>query len=142
MATPTSAVRSVEAAIVALVSVDSTFTTRCPGGLVNQEAEGQVYPFTLVSLPDERPWNTFGGRTVGNGRNQIIRLHVYSRYKGDREALLILERLIELLDHATLTVSGYGTVICEYLRGRVLVEDKDKLETRHIPAEFRVRVHE
>lgn len=145
MATPTSALRGVTAAIVTLVDADATFATRCAGGIVNHEAEGQTYPFVLASGAKgsvERPWNTFGGRTVGNGRDLIIRLHVYSRYKGDREALLILERLVELLDHETVSVTGYSTVIVEYLQGPVMVEAKDKLETRHIPAEFRVRVHE
>lgn len=142
MAAPTSAIRPVEAAIRTLVIADSTFLTRCPGGCSSDEVENQEYPFVLMDNGHEKPWNTLGGRTVGNGRELIIRLHVFSRYKGDREALLILERLVELLDQETLTVSGYGTVLIEYFAGRVLVEARDKLETRHIPAEFLVRVHE
>jgi hypothetical protein len=142
MATPTSAIRSLEAAIRALVIADSTFSTRCPGGLVDDEMEGQTYPFTMLNLAHEKSWNHFGGRTQGNGRDVLVRLHVYSRYEGSRESLLILERLVELLDHADLTVAGYGTVSLQYLSGRVLVETRDKLETRHIPAEFRCWIHE
>lgn len=142
MAAPTSAIRPVEAAIVALVAADSTFTTRCPGGIGSFEEEDQVYPFVLIDNGHEQPWNTMGGRTVGNGRELLVRLHVFSRYKGDREALLIWERLVELLDFATLTVSGYGTVIIEAIASRVLIEDRLKLEVRHIPGEFLVRVHE
>jgi hypothetical protein len=143
VAVPTSAIRPIQAAIRALVVADSTFTTRCPGGFVDDEEEDQTYPFLLMGpATHEKRWNTFGGRTVGNGNDAMIRLHVYSRYEGDREALLILERVVELLDHAALAVSGYGTVICEYQSSRTLVEDRDKLETRHIPVDFRVRVHE
>jgi hypothetical protein len=142
MATPTSAIRSVEAAITSLIEADATFISRCAGGIVNYEAQGQVYPFVLVSLAHERPWNTMGGRDAGNGREMLVPLHVYSRYEGEREALLILERLVELLDLATIAVAGYGTVIIEYMSGRVLVEDRNKLETRHIPAVFTAWVHE
>jgi hypothetical protein len=67
---------------------------------------------------------------------------VYSRYQGDKEALQILERLVALLNFVNLTVSGYTSAFCEYIAGRVLVEDIDKIETRHIPAEFRVSVQQ
>ncbi len=142
MGAPTSALRGVEAAIVALVSADSTFQTRCPGGIASDEVENQQYPFVLLDQSLERAWNTLGGRTAGNGRQLVARLHVFSRYKGDREALLILERLVELLDFSALTVSGYGTVLIEYVNSKVMIEDRKKIETRHIPAEFLVRVHE
>lgn len=142
MATPTSAIRSVEAAITTLLMADSSFATLCPGGVDSVELQNQLYPFVLIDNGHEQPWNTMGGRTAGNGRELLVRLHVFSRYKGDREALLILERLVELLDFATLSVSGYGTVIVESMASRVLIEDRLKLEVRHIPAEFLVRVHE
>jgi hypothetical protein len=142
MAAPTSAIFDVEAAIKALCTADSTFNTRCPGGMTSDEVELQTYPFVLMDNGLEKPWNTLGGRTVGNGRELTIRLHIYSRYKGDKEVLQILKRLVELLDFAELTVSGYQTVLIEYDGARVLVEDRDKLETRHVPAEFQVRVHE
>jgi Protein of unknown function (DUF3168) len=143
MAAPTSAIRAIEAAIVSALIADSTFTTRCPGGVVSFAPPEQVYPYVILFSAHEQTWNTMGGRLVGNGRDVLIRLHVFSRYEGDREALLINERMIELLDHATVTVSGYDTVLIQYLAGRVLVEDDaDKRQVRHIPAEFRVRVHE
>lgn len=142
MATPTSAIRLVEAAVRTLVTADSTFTTRCPGGMASDEVENQEYPFVLLDGAFEKPWNTLGGATAGHGRDAVLRLHVFSRYKGDKEAWLIVERLVELLDFASLTVSGYQTVLIEYLSSRMLIEDRDKLETRHAPVEFRVRVHE
>ncbi len=142
MATPTSALRDVEAAIRVVILADATFNTRCPGGLASHEDDQQEYPFTLFDNSIERPWNTLGGATTGIGRELIVRMHIYSRYKGDVEALEILERLIELLDFTTLTVAGYGTVIVEYLTAKVLIEDRKKLETRHVAAEFMVKVHE
>ncbi len=140
-ATASSAIRAVEAAIRTLALADSTFNTRCPGGIASDEVENQEYPFVFIDNGHEMPWNTMGGTTAGHGRELMVRLHVYSRYKGDVEALEILERLVELLDHQTLTVSGYTTAIVEYHSSRILQEDRDKLETRHIPAEFKVLVH-
>lgn len=141
MATPTSALLSIEAAVRALVIADSTFTALCPGGIASDEVENQTYPFVLLNDGTERPWNTLGGRTAGIGRDVMLRLHVYSRYKGDKEALSIVTRLVELLDFATLTVGSYTTVIAEYVAAKVLIEDRDKLETRHAPVDFRIRVH-
>lgn len=142
MGAPSSAVRSIEAAMRALVTADSTFTTRCPGGMASDEVENQEYPFVLLGDGAiERAWNTLGGATAGHGRDVMMRLHVYSRYKGDREAWLIVERLVELLDFASLSVTGYVTVLIEYVNAKALIEDRDKLETRHIAVDFRVRVH-
>lgn len=143
MGTPTSVVRSLDAAILILVRADSTFAERCPGGIKSREDENQTYPFTLMGDGTiERPWNTLGGATVGHGRDVMLRLHVFSRYKGDREAWLIAERLVELLDFASLSVAGYQTVLIEYVNAKALIEDRNKLETRHIVVDFRVRVHE
>jgi hypothetical protein len=143
MAAPSSSVRGTEAAVVALVSADSTFLARCPGGIGSREDENQTYPFVLAGDGTiERPWNTLGGAAAGHGRDVMLRLHVYSRYKGDREAWLIAERLVELLDFASLSVTGYQTVLIEYVNAKALIEDRNKLETRHIAIDFRVRVHQ
>ncbi len=142
MATPTSAIRAVEAAIRTLVIADTTFNTRCPGGLASHEDDVQEYPFVLFDKSSEMPWDTLGGATTGLGRAVMLRMHIFSRYKGDVEALEILERLVELLNFGTLSVSDYTTVIVEYFSSKVLIEDRKKLETRHIPVEFLVRLHQ
>ncbi len=102
-----------------------------------------LFPHILIGHAHERPMHTMGGTNVGMGWQVIVRVHIYSQYQGDKEALRILDRVVTLLNYASLSIAGYGTVICEYTMGRVLIEaSKDKIETRHIPTEFTVRVHQ
>jgi hypothetical protein len=69
-------------------------------------------------------------------------VHIYSRYQGDAEGLAILTRLVALFNFQPLTVTGFTSVICEYEQGRPLVENIDKIETRHMVAEFCVTVQQ
>jgi uncharacterized membrane protein len=39
-------------------------------------------------------------------------------------------------------VSGFSTVICEYLSDRLFLKDIEKIQTRHLPIVFRVRIHQ
>ncbi len=137
-----SATRLIQTAIYAVLSADSTLLSLATGGIHNDVPDGQVYPHVLISKASETPWHTMGGASTGIGWKNIIRTHTYSRYAGDLEGLNIHERIVALLNYQTLTVTGYGTVIVEYESGRVMVEDIDKVETRHIVGEFCVRVHE
>jgi hypothetical protein len=137
----TSAIRLIQEALVTVLVADTTLMDLVDD-VVNDVVDGQAYPYVQVSHAHEKPWHTFGGRTTGIGWQVIVRLHIYSRYEGDDQALRILERMVTVLNFATLTVTGYTSVCCEYLTGRVLVQDVDKIETRHIPAEFKVTVHQ
>jgi Protein of unknown function (DUF3168) len=138
-----SAIRPILEAVVAVLAADATLATLITG-VFNDVPDQQAFPYVLVRTATERGMHTLGGAAVGLGWNNVIRVHVYSRYQGDLEALQILERVVALLNFAALTVTGYTHVTCEYANAgavaRVLVEDVDKVETRHIPAEFRVRV--
>jgi hypothetical protein len=136
-----SALRSIQAAVFAVLSGDATLTALA--SVIGDIGPTRTYPFVLVGDGIEKPWHGLGGSQANKGYNDILRTHVYSSYQGDSEALTILARLTAVLDFATLTVAGYGSVLCEYEQGRVLREtDADRLEVRHIPAEFRVRVRQ
>lgn len=137
-----SAIRAIQTAVYAILVADSTLLALATGGIHNDVPEGAAYPHVLISKATETPEHTFGSATTGLGWNDIIRIHVYSRTAGDMQATLILERVVVLLNFQPVVVPGYGRVSCEYLSARVLVENIDKIETRHIPAEFRVRVHQ
>lgn len=132
-----SALRSIQASVYAVLSGDATLTALA--AVVGDIGPTRSYPFVLVGDGIEKPWHGFST----SGYNDILRTHIYSNYQGDSQALTILARITALLDHATLTVSGYGSVLCEYEQARVLREsDADRQEVRHIPAEFRVRVRQ
>jgi hypothetical protein len=108
----------------------------------NDTIEGESYPHVLISRATETPKHVMGGKSTGLGWKNIIRLHVYSRYQGDREALLIWNRIVALLNFQALTVSGFNSVHCEVESMRVLIEDVEKVETRHLVGEFNVTVQQ
>jgi len=111
-------------------------------GVFNDVPDEQEYPHVQIGTATAHPWHTMGGASVGRGWNDTVTVHIWSRYQGDIEALTILDRVVALLDHASLTVSGYGTAISYLDEVRVLVEAVKKVETYHIPAVFRIQVHQ
>jgi len=137
---PTSAISAVQTAIYSTLHGDSTLLALVTG-IFNDVPEGQLYPYIQIGTATEKPWDTFGGASTGIGWDDTVTVHVWSRYQGDSEALAILNRVVTLLNHVSLTVTGYGTVIIFSDQTRVLIEQVDKIETRHIAAIFRVMVH-
>jgi len=140
MAHPGSALTGIQTAIYSALSTDGTLTGLCT--VVGDIADDTPYPFVFVGTATEKPWNTMGGVASGFGAECTVTCHVYSRYAGDYEALSILNRVKLLLDHVTLTVSGWNTVLCELDEARVLLEYPQKVEQRHIAARFLVRMHQ
>ncbi len=143
-----SATWAIQSAIVTLLRADATLaglslTSGTTTVVVyNDVPEGGLYPHVLFSRASETPWHTMGGASAGIGWKNVIRAHVYSRYQGDKEALEILRRIVTVLNYQTITVAGFSTVICEYEQHRLMVEDVDKIETRHVVGEFCVYVHQ
>jgi hypothetical protein len=135
-----SATAAIQTAIYGVLNADATLLALATGGVHNDIPDGQAYPHVLISKTVETPWHTFGGPTSGLGWKDIVRIHTYSRYQGDKEALEIHNRIVSLLNFQPLSVSGYSASIVEYESLRVFVEDIEKIETRHLVTEFCVRV--
>jgi Protein of unknown function (DUF3168) len=141
-----SATWAVQAAIVTRLRADATLaglsltsdTTTVE--IYNDVPENALFPHVLLSKPTETPDHTFGGTTLGIGWKNIIRVHTYSRYQGDKEAQQIRGRIVAVLNYQLLSVTGWPTVTVKYESGRTLIEDIDKIETRHDVAEFCVEV--
>jgi hypothetical protein len=135
-----SALKAIQTAIYALLSADATLLSLAT--VHNDVPEGQAFPHVEIGSATERPWHAFGGPTLGLGWNTTVTIHIWSRYQGDVEALTILDRVTALLNFATLSVSGFSSVLAELDNTRVLVQDVDKVETRHVAAMFRFRVQQ
>lgn len=129
-------------AVYTRLNGDATLLALCP--VLNYEPEEPFPAFIVVGNAVEQQWHTLGGTSQGWGWITTITVHIYSYYKGDLEALRILNRVTTLLNFYAMTVTGYSTVICEYgdKLTKVLVETKNKQERRHIPAVFTIMVHE
>jgi hypothetical protein len=133
------ALTPIQTTFKSVLSADATLGALITG-VFNDVPADQLYPYVQIGSGTQRPWHAFGGRVLGLGWNCTVTVHIWSRYQGDIQALAILARVVELLNFATLTVVGYTTAMCELDQARVLVEQVEKLETRHVPAVFRVRV--
>lgn len=137
-----SSLRAIQAAIYTRLSGDSTLLALCDG-VLNYEPEEPPSNFIVIGNATEQSWNTLGGTDSGFGWDVTVTVHIYSYYKGDLEALAILERVTTLLNFYALPVTGFTTVICEYgdKLTKAMIETKDKQERRHIPAVFSIKVH-
>jgi hypothetical protein len=143
-----SALYAVQAAVYARLKADSTLEALLApsildgtSGVFNDVPDNQAYPYIDIGEDStERPWNTIGGPTSGIGFDDRIVVHIWSRYQGNTEGSLILQEVMRLLNFYDLTVSGYTSVICNFDNVKCLKEQVDKIETRHFPAVFRVRV--
>ena len=137
---------AIQDALWAVLSGDTTLTDMVT--VTNDATEDQTYPYVLMSNANAVPWNTMGGATTGFGWRCTVTVHGFSRYEGDREILLFMQRVIELLNFRTLTIAGYATVLCELdpdnspMPAKLLVEYPQKVERRHMPVIFRITVHE
>jgi hypothetical protein len=133
----------VGAGIYSRLNGDATLTAMAP--VVNDEAEGQTYPFVLLPGASAEPWNTLG---QSYGWCCEIAPAVYSRYEGNREEALITERICTLLNDYALSIAGYSTVICELdpdgspVPVQVKTEAPNKVERRVRTIRFRILVHE
>ena len=135
------ALKSIHAAFYSVLHGDSTLLAMV-SGIYNDAPEGVVYPFIHLGSATSDPWHTMGGANVGRGYDTSITVHIWSRYQGDLEALNIFDRVMALLEFQPLTVTGYGTAIVSLDQAKTLVTTVDKVETRHLPAVFDVKVHQ
>jgi len=140
-----SALYVVQQAVYGVLSVDPTLLTLADA-VLGFEPESPPEKFIVIGGAGmtELAWHTLGGTDQGWGWETVIPVHCYSYFKGEDEVLAMLQRVVALLNFQALTVTGYGTVICEYgaQLTKVLIETKDKRERRHAVALFYVRVKE
>lgn len=142
------AVEAVQNALYGVLSADATLaalslTADNPTVTVTNDAvEGQNYPYVEISRPTQTPMHTLGGPSTGLGWNVIARVHSYSRHQGDREAARINGRVIALTNFQSIAVSGFSSATWDVISDRILVEDKEKVETRHGVVEIRVRARQ
>lgn len=144
-----SALKAIYAAVGATLAADTTLTALLAPSILdggsavfNDVPENQAYPHIDIgtNAASERAWNTFGGADVGIGFDDKVPVHIWSQAQGDLESLTILNRVMALLHFRAVTVTGFPTVLCELENTRCLIEQADKLETRHVIATFRFRV--
>jgi hypothetical protein len=101
-----------------------------------------AFPYLTIGAPTEVPFDTMGPGNA-RGSNCTLQVKAFSAKLRDDEALAIMAIVKELLDEAALTVSGYGSVVCEFdLVPDLFVEIVGGVPIRQLPMIFRVYVHQ
>ncbi len=136
------ALGALQAAVYAKLTADTgaggLLSTSAPkiAGVYDDLPEGQAFPYIVIGDAIEAPWSTMGR----DGDEGVITLHIWSQARGFREALMVLDRVNELLDGGALDVGGYSHVATMYESSETL-RDPDGV-TRHVVARYRVLVQE
>lgn len=114
-------------------------------GIYHAEApQGALRPYLIVGEATEVPFNTMGPASSPKwGSDCSVMVKAVVQGSSDLPALAILNRVKALLEGTPLNVFGFGSAWCEFetavpgnkeLVGGIVV--------RHLPAIYRVRVHE
>lgn len=128
-----SAALAVQGAILTKLTADAQLM-----GLITGVADwidgDQPYPYVHVGEAIETPDNTHDS----HGSQTVVTLHVWSRYRGFKEALTIASRLRALLEHQPLTITGHDHVATYFVSLIPLTDPEPPGDIRHVPVAFRV----
>ncbi|MGW0942902.1 DUF3168 domain-containing protein [Streptomyces sp. NPDC002623] len=128
-----SAVLPVQDAVLAALKADGTLVSLVQG-VFDWVKENQPYPYIVIGEAVETPDNTHDS----HGSNCVITLHVWSKYRGYRQALQIAARVRALLEHRPLTVAGHRHVATYYVSQQTITDPEPPGDIRHVPISFRV----
>lgn len=124
---------AIQAALYAVLTNDDSLMAQLTGGVWDEPPEDAKRPYLVlqdfVTTPDNDQ-TTLGHATVAT-------LHVWSSYHGNAEALSIASRVIALLDHQSLAISGHEHIVTRFEFLQTL-RDPEKPYLRHVPIRFRI----
>jgi hypothetical protein len=83
------------------------------GGVWANVPQATAFPYVRVDSPIETRLDTFGRA----GKSVSISVHAFSDYKGPTKAAAIINKAVELLHYATVSVSGHSTIAVQYETG-------------------------
>ncbi|MGW2260273.1 DUF3168 domain-containing protein [Streptomyces sp. NPDC001780] len=123
----------VQTAVYGRLAADPTLTGLITG-VFDYVPETTAYPFVVIGEAIETPDNRHGGF----GRQTVITLHVWSRYRGYAQALAIGARITALLDHQPLTIVGQAHIVTRFEFSQTLTDPEPPGDIRHLVLRYRV----
>lgn len=133
------ALGAVSVAVYGVLNV-AGLTALAPGGITDDPAQSTAFPFVWYEVR-EREARGFG--TVGLPEVQL-RVHVFSKYEGMKEAQAAVAKAIELLRDQALSVTGYRQAGLVFYDETVLLpnEEINGIKCHELVAQFRIYVEE
>ncbi|MGH3599812.1 MAG: DUF3168 domain-containing protein [Pseudonocardiaceae bacterium] len=121
----------IQAAIFSRLTADVTLAGLVTG-VFDEVPEDAAHPYVVVGEAIETPRNAH----AQFGREVVVTLHVWSRYRGFAQAITIVNRITALLDQQPMSIAGHAVVSVRHEFTQTL-RDPDP-EIRHVPIRFRV----
>lgn len=120
-------------AIFTTLNNDSTLTSSLGAGVYDDVPDFEAADYPFVQLGQDTSIDYSTKDVVGT--ETTVTIHVWSRYRGSKEAKQIMERLHQLLHDGNLTVTGHNLI---NLRAEFadVIRDPDGI-TRHGVMRFR-----
>lgn len=107
-------------------------------GVFDKVPKDQAFPYIAIGKAIENKFNTFDRQ----GRDVTEEIYIYSQYEGFKEAFQILDRLVELLDYQSITLSNHSLVYCRYDDSDSDYSVIDEGRTRQVRARFKIVAQE
>lgn len=114
------ALSAVEAAVMALLAADATLMAASPGGVWDYVPADPSWPYVCLESAVETPKDTLGRNVGSQGRTVELTFLVLSQYQGRQEQTTVLDALVRVLRHGSLTVTGWSHQMTRYTRGDLL----------------------
>lgn len=131
MTVPVTPLGPIQGAVYDVLSGDATLAGLVEG-VFDEVPEGTPYPYVTIGEALEQPDNSHDRF----GRQTVLTLHVWTDTRGFSKATEITSRLVALLDHQPLTITGHHHVVTRYEFAQTLRDPEPHV--RHIPIRFRV----
>jgi len=124
-----------QVSIKAKLDANSTLTGMLANGadsIRDFVREDDAFPYIVSSEVVSRESDTM----LYNGYDNLVSIHVYSRYKGQKEAKEIAEQVYNSLHKQDLTMSSGTHILTKFNSANYLI-DADG-ETRHVVMNFKI----
>jgi hypothetical protein len=120
-----SAANSLQAAIFTVLNGDATLLGLLGGARIHDRAPTDVaFPYITFGRTSIYDWSTATER----GTEQLFTLNVWSKGRGKKEALAIMERVETLLHDQPQTLAGHRLVNCRLESSDVRFEDDHDIQ--------------
>lgn len=101
-------------------------------GIYDDIPASESFPYIFIGRHTTDRFNTFDRQ----GKNTVLQIFIYSQYQGNKEALSILDLVIEALDYTTFTVTDQDLVYCRYEQHSMYPDPDGR--TKVCAADFRI----
>ena len=124
-----------QTAVYSLLSGDSTLDGLVGNNRIYDSVpQNSAYPYVVIGLETS---SNIGTKTL-DGNIYSLDIDVWSQYRGQKQIKQVMERLYELLNDATISVSGASSIM-SYVRNTSTFVEVDGI-TRHglVTVEFTI----